>query len=941
MKKLFILLVIICGITLSCTDSSFDNIPENISFELDRENVTITSDGGSVEVLVYSNYKWKISGACDWCSPSLANGKANEDGTEVVFHVKANGSFDSREAVFCFQCGDKSIEFIICQASNDVLTSSHSTNLDVSGFGETVAIQYIATQDCDVIIPDDAMSWISIDPATRGLEKHSTMLNIMANNTRKTRKATIKVVFRDNAEIFVEYTITQISKNYCIQYTSADGEKIYTLQLGDSQEVNNTYKNGVGVIEFNNPVTEIDDDAFEFCNNLTSISLPNSVTYIGRDAFRGCTNLSNITFEEGVKTIGDYAFSGCTSLTSVTIPDSVTSIGDSAFYNCTSLTSVAIPDSVTSIGDSAFSGCTSLTSITIPDSVTSIGDTAFYNCTSLTSIAVPNSVTEIGDNAFAYCNSLREFTFGEGVKTVGANIFEGCGNLTKVYISDIATWCGISFVDSIFTEGRQLYLNNELIKDIVIPDTDIVRIGDNVFCNCKSLTSVTIPNDFISIGISSFEGCSSLTNITVPDSVKSIGYRAFAGCNKLECLTIGKGVSEIGGAAFRECTGKLVVNCSIPNGYDGYGGVYGTHNKGVFAGSQFTNVIIGDGSKMIGDYAFSWCNSIQSIVIDADITRIGDGAFWSCENLTRVNIPNSVISIGATAFSECGSLTDITIPDSVISIGAVAFSGCGNLTDITIPDSVTAIGGGAFRGCVGLESLTIGKNVKEIGRNVFYDCRGELFVNCNIPGTDYGNSWEEGIFYGSGFDKITFGDNVTSIGDYAFRFYYKSTPIIVIGKGVKEIGVDAFRECQGELIVNCSNIPKHAFELSSFSTVTINDSVITIGDYAFECCDMTSITIPFGVTKIGNRAFQNCTNLTTVTISDSVTSIGDYAFSGCDSLKDVYCKPTTPPMGGDWMFPPNNALYLGIYVPSNSVSAYKSASYWWDYKKHIFAYDFE
>ena len=123
MKKLFILLVIICGITLSCTDSSFDNIPENISFELDRENVTITSDGGSVEVLVYSNYKWNISGACDWCSPSLANGEANEDGTEVVFHVKKNESFDSREAVFCFQCGNISIEFIICQASIDVLTS--------------------------------------------------------------------------------------------------------------------------------------------------------------------------------------------------------------------------------------------------------------------------------------------------------------------------------------------------------------------------------------------------------------------------------------------------------------------------------------------------------------------------------------------------------------------------------------------------------------------------------------------------------------------------------------------------------------------------------------------------------------------------------------------------------------------------------------------------
>ena len=333
------------------------------------------------------------------------------------------------------------------------------------------------------------------------------------------------------------------------------------------------------------------------------------------------------------------------------------------------------------------------------------------------------------------------------------------------------------------------------------------------------------------------------------------------------------------------------------------------------------------------------CTSLTSVTITDSVTSIGDYAFCGCTSLTSVAIGNGVTSIGRSAFDGCSSLTSITIPDSVTSIGYSAFRRCNSLTSVTIPDSVTSIGDYAFKGCVGLESLTIGKNVKEIGRDVFYDCRGELFVNCNIPGTDYG--WKEGIFYGSGFDKITFGDNVTSIGDYAFKFYDKSTTIIVIGKGVKEIGFDAFYECQGELIVNCSNIPKHAFVSSSFSTVTINDSVITIGDYAFECCDMTSIAIPFGVTKIGNRAFQNCTNLTTVTISDSVTSIGDYAFGGCDSLKDVYCKPTTPPMGGDWMFPPNNALYLRIYVPSNSVSAYKSASYWWDYKKHIFAYDLE
>ena len=92
--------------------------------------------------------------------------------------------------------------------------------------------------------------------------------------------------------------------------------------------------------------------------------------------------------------INDNAFEYCTSLTSVTIGNSVTSIGSSAFYGCTSLTSVTIPDSVTSIGGSAFYGCTILTSVTIGNSVTNIGYAAFRGCTSLTSITFKGTVAQ-------------------------------------------------------------------------------------------------------------------------------------------------------------------------------------------------------------------------------------------------------------------------------------------------------------------------------------------------------------------------------------------------------------------------------------------------------------------------------------------------------------------------------------------------------------------
>ena len=64
------------------------------------------------------------------------------------------------------------------------------------------------------------------------------------------------------------------------------------------------------------------------------------------------------------------------------------------------------------------------------------------------------------------------------------------------------------------------------------------------------------------------------------------------------------------------------------------------------------------------------------------------------------NIKKGTEIIGNSAFSSCESLTSITIPPSVTTIGDSAFSGCKSLTSITIPPSVTAIGSDAFYGCI-------------------------------------------------------------------------------------------------------------------------------------------------------------------------------------------------------------------------------------------------
>ncbi|MBR1958572.1 MAG: leucine-rich repeat domain-containing protein, partial [Tidjanibacter sp.] len=128
---------------------------------------------------------------------------------------------------------------------------------------------------------------------------------------------------------------------------------------------------------------------------------------------------------------------------------------------------------------------------------------------------------------------------------------------------------------------------------------------------------------------------------------------------------------------------------------------------------------------------------------------------------------------------------------------------------------------------------------------------------------------------------------------------------------------------------------------TSLTSITIPDSVVSIGSYAFQnCSSLTSVTIGNGVSKIGGHAFQNCSSLTSVTIGNGVTTIGGSAFSGCKSLTSVYCKPTTPPSGDSYMFY-NNASGRKIYVPTESVEEYKVVNGWKDYADDIEPYVFE
>lgn len=259
-------------------------------------------------------------------------------------------------------------------------------------------------------------------------------------------------------------------------------------------------------------------------------------------------------------------------------------------------------------------------------------------------------------------------------------------------------------------------------------------------------------------------------------------------------------------------------------------------------------------------------------------------------DVTTFDIPEGITTIGRAAFNGWNTLTSVTIPSTVTSIDYNSFANTG-LTSVSIPDNVTSIGGYAFKDCWYLASVNLGSSVTSIGDYAFSGCDGTT-GDLILPNT------------------------LTSIGQYAFS-NCRFGGILNIPDSVTVLKNNAFADCW------------------NFTGLTIGSGVTSIPSSCFyQLKNITNVDIPNNVTEIKDNAFNGCTKLETVTMGNAVTSIKYNAFSGCTKLSSITIETTTPPTLGSNAFY-NNKSGRKIFVPAESVDAYKAASGWSTYANDI------
>ena len=691
-------------------------------------------------------------------------------------------------------------------------------------------------------------------------------------------------------------------------------------------------------------VTSISSSAFEDCDYLTSVNLSDGLQKIGGSAFEGCKSLTTITIPSTVNAVKVNAFKNCTGLqnvyceaTSVPEADATSFVGLpsnatlripkgtkdkymaaegwNTFPNIVEMGEVVehlyfetpnadgvtiyysgvkgntevevtykgdddpldfygyyegrivIPETVeykgktykvTGINHDTFNQCPNVTSVVIPNSVTTIGERAFIACSKMYSIVIPKNVTSIEERAFYGCKMLTHVVSEiENPFSIDDNVFEGISSNPTLIVpkgtrSKYKAANGWKKFPNIVEGTKYItyYGFEKANADGVTIYYRWANWGTEVEVSCKGDDSLDFLDEYTG-------------NVVIPESVDydgktfsvtGIDMEAFNLCTGLTSVTIPKSVTTIGERAFMGCTGLATVISMIEKPF--------AIDKNVFDHiPSNATLMVPYGTKAKYQATEGW-NQFKNIIEDG-----GEGSEFEIDGIRySVGVDNIVAIISCdTKFTG-----DLVIPNEVKYHGTTY--------------TVNGIGWGAFLGCTGIESVTISEGVKWIHGRAFADC--------------------------SNLTSLTIPSSLGHIGDCAFEGCSKLSKVYISN-------LAAFLDIEFEVDEGPYSNPLYYAQYLFLNGIEIKD-----------------IVIPNTIKKIRTNAFGGFKSLNSVTIPNSVTSIGAFAFMNCTSLAIVISEIEEPFVIDETVFSniPSDATLI---VPKDTKAKYQVTEGWSQFKNII------
>ena len=616
-----------------------------------------------------------------------------------------------------------------------------------------------------------------------------------------------------------------------------------------------------------------------------NVSLPATwqglpVTGIAAGAFAH-EGIERLTLPSGLKHIDDGAFSGMRELQAIYIAEeNDTFAADQGVLFTKGLASLihypqgkrdagyTLPEKTESVAAGAFEGCTALASVTLNEGLVSIGSAAFRGCTGLTEITLPATLDSIGAEAFRNCLSATVVSGGDALESIGDNAFFGTDSMCVFYGDPDGL-----LVEYAKTNGRfyNLYMATMVVDGAAV-DSFVLSTGEML-----DPMDVLYPaeNSFVMSWYleETFETVWDFAAMTMPqESITLYG--------KVETIYDTEAIAE---ETTDETTGET-AQTQI--------GVRLTGYHGPLAEITLPAELGGYPVMAIGSRAFAGSGATK-ITLHAAITEIAADAFDGLD--------------GVTLIAPAGSYAEQFIADGGYASEALTYElafetnggtlvqpmqlACGETTALPVPVK----DGCEFAGWYTDAALKTAALLDEAGMYAMPAADTTLYAAWTVNETIvYDVTWTETASDAGAYVTVT-GVNTTAS--------HVVIPAAINGLPVREIARMAFAD------------------VSTIRTISIPDSMETIGEYAFMNSGLREIAIPETVLSVGNGAMRGCRNLNAVSWPKTIDTLPDGVLAGCTALLSLSLPEGVKTLENEALMDASNLLSLMLPQSLETIGA--------------------